>query len=496
MMMKIKEIQKYALLTISFLFTSFAYGQIKPPSSIEASQGDFTDKIYFRWEDVNEAIKYKVCVIDTCDVGTRIVSSNQIVFGTFKPQPTTIFVYSCSDESCDSTSEESISATGFSDFSPSKTTQDIVVEYDKDNENRLLISTQSTKSIYAQTCIDISCSFPLSYTFNQWKTGNFFLSLDGSEYAILFRFCEIVTNKYTRGYLCEEKKTIVPITPVSNWEDVKGTSFVIDTTVDIQDTTGDDTNSSNNSEDTENDSDPDDNSSDNNSDDASTNEVSNSGAGDTNNDNESNISDTNSSDNENNNSNNNSAVVGSGLKWSMGNWGESNWYKSTWSITTGSSNSTIPEIPQQSLSGLTRTDRKGTKSTLTIGASSDGGQSTSDIFTIDDTIVITAKVYPEKDDIGQAGEIYLVLREIKNGRKVFSALSNDKNWQSWNLSLRDLPTAEYIDSLQDVEEILIHSGEMTEGERALYVGYSLLTEEGKPLIHVNGRPFIFKVMNE
>jgi len=491
--MKLEELHKYAFTLMLLFFVNFAYGQIKPPSSIEASQGDFTDRIYFSWEKVEEAKTYKVCIYNLCDGAARVVSSNEITIGSFKPTTIDIIVYSCSDESCDSTSEKSISATGFSDFSSSKTTQDIIVEYDKDNENRLLISTQPTKAIYVQTCIDISCSFPLSYTFNQWKTGKFFWALDGSEKVFLFRFCEIVTNKNTSGYLCEEKKTILPFTPVSNWEDVKGTSFVVDTTENIQDTTGDDSNSSNNSEDTENDSDSDDNSSDNSSDDTSTNEGSNSEADDTNNDDEGDTSDTKSDDNENNSSNNTDSVaVGSGLKWSMGNWGESNWYKSTWSITTGSSNSTIPDIPQQSLARISKVDKTISKAAISMGASKDNGNTTSTKFKEDDNIILTAEIYPEPNDLGESGELYVVLVNRLNGKKEFFALE-DSVWVPWNQSLKTLPAAKYVNNLSNKESILIYSGYMTAGIRNIYVGYSLLTESGKPLIHFNGIPFQIEI---
>jgi hypothetical protein len=37
---------------------------------------------------------------------------------------------------------------------------------------------------------------------------------------------------------------------------------------------------------------------------------------------------------------------------------------------------------------------------------------------------------------------------------------------------------------------------MTLGERLMYVGYSLFTEEGKPAIHTNGKPFAFEVVEE
>jgi len=149
--------------------------------------------------------------------------------------------------------------------------------------------------------------------------------------------------------------------------------------------------------------------------------------------------------------------------------------------------SIVPVIPQQSLSKIVRTDGKATDSTISIGSSSDNGETYSTSFTIDDEVILTAKIYSDSNDVGEEGELYVVIRTIDNGKKIFKALNEDGIWEVWNASLKSLPAAKYVDSLESVEEIEIYSGTMTAGQRLIYVGYSLFTD-GKPVITTSLSP--------
>jgi hypothetical protein len=153
----------------------------------------------------------------------------------------------------------------------------------------------------------------------------------------------------------------------------------------------------------------------------------------------------------------------------------------------------IPDVPQESLSGIITSNGTASGAGISVGASSDGGASSAVSFSADDDITLTAKVYPDSNDLGKEGEIYVVLRTIVDGKKTFFALNEDGQWEAWNTSLKSLPTALYADSLEEAEEVLIYSGQMIVGERLMYVGYSLFTDGGKPLIHTNGKPFKFDV---
>jgi hypothetical protein len=151
------------------------------------------------------------------------------------------------------------------------------------------------------------------------------------------------------------------------------------------------------------------------------------------------------------------------------------------------------DVPQQSLPKIVRSDGVATGSTISVGASSDQGETSNTSFITNDAITLTAKVYPDVNDVGEEGELYVVLRTTVNGEKVFSALNDGGVWEAWNASLKTLPSAVYVESLEEVEEILIYSGTMTTGERRMYVAYSLFTEEGKPVITTSLSPFKFEV---
>ncbi|MDG2175355.1 MAG: leucine-rich repeat domain-containing protein [Gammaproteobacteria bacterium] len=152
-------------------------------------------------------------------------------------------------------------------------------------------------------------------------------------------------------------------------------------------------------------------------------------------------------------------------------------------------NRAMPDVPQQSLSKITRTDGTATDATISIGASSDGGETSNTSFTVDDDVTLTAKVYPDPADVGEEGELYVVMRSTVDGKKTFTALNQDGNWEAWNASLKSLPSAKIVASLEEVEDVLVYSGTITAGERLFYVGYSLFTEEGKPVITTSQSPY-------
>jgi hypothetical protein len=149
----------------------------------------------------------------------------------------------------------------------------------------------------------------------------------------------------------------------------------------------------------------------------------------------------------------------------------------------------VPEIPQQSLSKIIRTDGTATASSISVGASSDGGETTNTTFTVDDEVTLTAKVYPDSDDVGEEGVLYVVMRRTIDGMKIFWALNEDGNWELWNVSLKSLPATKIFASLEEVEDVLVYSGTITAGDRLFYVGYSLFTEDGKPVITTSVSPF-------
>ena len=175
-------------------------------------------------------------------------------------------------------------------------------------------------------------------------------------------------------------------------------------------------------------------------------------------------------------------------------WGENSWGNANWGadeITEPEPEpAVIPDVPQQSLSKIIRTDGTAADATISIGASSDGGETSNTSFTVDDDVTLTAKVYPDPADVGEEGELYVVMRSTVDGKKTFTALNQDGNWEAWNASLKTLPAARYVESIEEAEDILVYSGTISAGDRLFYVGYSRLAEEGsKPVIITHQLPF-------
>ena len=155
----------------------------------------------------------------------------------------------------------------------------------------------------------------------------------------------------------------------------------------------------------------------------------------------------------------------------------------------------VPDVPQQSLSGIIGTDGKATTAGISIGASSDGGATSKTKFSSSETINIVTKIYPRKEDVGEEGEIFVVLRVIQDGKKVFYSLDPDGLWLPWNASLKTLEPTRSVDSLLSEEAVEVYSGTMTVGSKFFYVGYSVAdAANGKPIIYVNGKPFRIDVL--
>ncbi len=145
-------------------------------------------------------------------------------------------------------------------------------------------------------------------------------------------------------------------------------------------------------------------------------------------------------------------------------------------------------VLQNRLKDTISTDAQASNAIITVGASSDGGETTKVKFTSDENVIITAKIYPDAKYVGQEGELYIVMRTTENGKKVYKALNEDGIWEFWNTSLKSLNAAKYVNALKNAEEIAIYSGRMTVGQRLIYIGYSLFTND-KPVITTNLTPY-------
>jgi hypothetical protein len=172
---------------------------------------------------------------------------------------------------------------------------------------------------------------------------------------------------------------------------------------------------------------------------------------------------------------------------------------SSWSRYEAGSKSipSVPAAPQQSLSGIIRSNGKASEAAISIGASSDGGDTSKISFTTDENVNIVTKIYPQDEDVGKKGDIFVVLRVTTDGKKDFYSLNPDGLWLAWNASLKFLEPTKSVDSLSSEETVEVYSGTMSQGSKYFYIGYSVIDDaNGKPIIHVNGKPFKINVGNK
>jgi hypothetical protein len=139
-------------------------------------------------------------------------------------------------------------------------------------------------------------------------------------------------------------------------------------------------------------------------------------------------------------------------------------------------------------SGVFQTDGNSSSAKIYIGASDDGGVTTAREFIYSKVVSIEGLIEVDSDDVGKAGDIFVVMRKGSAGSKRFYALNESGVWESWGGSLKNLPIAKNVSSLSENEKIEVYSGKIELGQVIFYVGYSTNTENSKPVIHVNGSP--------
>ena len=153
----------------------------------------------------------------------------------------------------------------------------------------------------------------------------------------------------------------------------------------------------------------------------------------------------------------------------------------------------LSQIPQQSLPKIVTTKGNDTDTSITIGASKDNGQTSDTNFSSSDNVVIESQIFPQDIDVGQIGNIYIVLVKKDSLGNVLSSLDSSKNWISWNGSLKTLEPYKSDFKLLENELVPIYSGQLVPGTYSFYVGYSLVNSPAD--IHVSLKPFKITVEN-
>lgn len=117
------------------------------------------------------------------------------------------------------------------------------------------------------------------------------------------------------------------------------------------------------------------------------------------------------------------------------------------------------------------------------GASADDGLSTATQFSTADDVTIAGAVIPQAADVGQGGNIFVVLAT----GATFSFLDADGNFQSWpGFKLKTLEAAYSVSALGAKERFKVFSGKLQSGQYRIFLGYQLTA--GGPL-HFNLQGF-------
>lgn len=135
-----------------------------------------------------------------------------------------------------------------------------------------------------------------------------------------------------------------------------------------------------------------------------------------------------------------------------------------------------------SLELITTSDGSSSSAGFGAGASSNEGSTSDTVFTDGDNIIIAGSVTPQSADIGEAGEILVVL--LADGIPTF--LDTNGQYQTWNGSLKSLEPAYEVSSLSSLENFEVFSGAVQSGTYKVWLGYRLVG--GGPL-HFNFKAF-------
>jgi len=131
---------------------------------------------------------------------------------------------------------------------------------------------------------------------------------------------------------------------------------------------------------------------------------------------------------------------------------------------------------------ITTSDGSSTSAGFGAGASSDSGSSTATDFSDGDEITIAGSVEPQSEDVGEAGEIFIVLYTDEG--LTYKDLNGD--FVTWNGSLKTMEPALETSSLTSLEKFEVFSGSVQSGLYRVFLGYRL-TDVGP--IHFNAKAF-------
>lgn len=127
---------------------------------------------------------------------------------------------------------------------------------------------------------------------------------------------------------------------------------------------------------------------------------------------------------------------------------------------------------------------------LRIGASTDSGLSQTANFSRQENAVIAGRVDPLPDDLGQAGELYVVVRSVAPSGDIWLYLDELGRWRTWDLRMKVLQPALYVDKLGHSNLLPIYSGKLPPGDHRVHIGYRSARSAA---LHYNAVPLRLQV---
>src|SRR5690606_29950994 len=108
---------------------------------------------------------------------------------------------------------------------------------------------------------------------------------------------------------------------------------------------------------------------------------------------------------------------------------------------------------------------------LRIGASLDSGLSQATTFSRQQNAVIAGRVDPLPEDLGQSGDLYVVVRSVAPSGDIWLYLDELGRWRNWDLRMKVLQPALHVDSLGHSNLLPIYSGKLPPGDHRVHIGY-------------------------
>lgn len=131
---------------------------------------------------------------------------------------------------------------------------------------------------------------------------------------------------------------------------------------------------------------------------------------------------------------------------------------------------------------VTTSDGSTTTARFGAGASADNGATTASSFAANAAITIGGSVTPQAADVGEAGEIFVVLYTDT----ALTYLDVDGVYINWNGGLKTIQPAYEVSALDSVETFEVFTGNVQSGLYRVFLGYRLAS--GGPL-HFNAKAF-------